>query len=456
MPAALASGVAGVVSSAGFSVGQTIHVEYLGYLEILALGSLTEMTLKNLENAGSTVYDENAAPGTAAPIGSRVVPGGIQGPAGLNAALGAGKNEFYLLRSTPVALPNSQDVSGVLPGATGFMRFNGPAKLVEIAADPIPLAQGGTNGTDAITARASLGLGTMAVQAANAVAISGGVVAGITDLTVLDGGTGASDAATARTNLGIAGMGTQAANAVAITGGTIVGITDLALVDGGTGASDAATARTNLGAATLGANVNITSLGGLTTALSVSQGGTGAITKALARASLDCAVLGANNDITSLTGLTTPLSKAQGGTGAAQLPAFRSTRNGATQSIPATSVITQVQFNFEFFDTNSNYDTGSYRFTPTISGYYQLSGTVRFTGLTALDAVSIYIYKNGSAIAHYHKHSTDIDDSIHVSVAVAANGSTDYFDCRVAQSNAAPQDITGLDSECWFEGSWVA
>lgn len=63
--------------------------------------------------------------------------------------------------------------------------------------------------------------------------------------------------------------------AAAITGGTITGITDLAVADGGTGASTAANARTNLGAAASGANSDITSLSGLTTALSVAQGGTG-------------------------------------------------------------------------------------------------------------------------------------------------------------------------------------
>jgi hypothetical protein len=65
---------------------------------------------------------------------------------------------------------------------------------------------------------------------------------------------------------------------VAITGGTIAGITDLAIADGGTGASNAAAARTNLSAAVLGANSDITSLTGLTTPLSVAQGGTGAAT----------------------------------------------------------------------------------------------------------------------------------------------------------------------------------
>jgi hypothetical protein len=62
--------------------------------------------------------------------------------------------------------------------------------------------------------------------------------------TVLDD----ADASTARGTLGLGTMATQAASAVAITGGSITGITDIALADGGTGASTATAARTNLGA----------------------------------------------------------------------------------------------------------------------------------------------------------------------------------------------------------------
>lgn len=53
-----------------------------------------------------------------------------------------------------------------------------------------------------------------------------------------------------------------------------------------------------------GANTDITSLGGLTTALPVSSGGTGGTTPAAARNGISAAVVGANNDITSLTNLS--------------------------------------------------------------------------------------------------------------------------------------------------------
>jgi hypothetical protein len=117
---------------------------------------------------------------------------------------------------------------------------------------------------NAATARTNLGLGSMAVQNAGAVAITGGTISGITDLAVADGGTGASTAPNARTNLGLViGTDVQAFNAnlaslsglslVADKGVYATGVATLAMFDlTAFGRSlvddaDAATARTTLG-----------------------------------------------------------------------------------------------------------------------------------------------------------------------------------------------------------------
>ena len=119
----------------------------------------------------------------------------------------------------------------------------------------LAVVDGGTGASNASDARNNLGLGSMAIQSSPSVNITGGSITGITDLAVADGGTGASNAADARTNLGLASgaittvgtMAVQNANSVAITGGTVSGITPLAVADGGTGGATAAQARTNLG-----------------------------------------------------------------------------------------------------------------------------------------------------------------------------------------------------------------
>lgn len=73
------------------------------------------------------------------------------------------------------------------------------------------------NAIDAITSDT----GSLGLQSADDVSISGGTITGITDLAVADGGTGASTAADARTNLGVpslTGTGTSGTWPISITG----------------------------------------------------------------------------------------------------------------------------------------------------------------------------------------------------------------------------------------------
>lgn len=78
---------------------------------------------------------------------------------------------------------------------------------------------------DAAAQRTTLGLGTLATQAASSVSITGGSITGITDLAVADGGTGASTAAGARTNLGVDQSGFLSLTAAPGTDETFTGIT---------------------------------------------------------------------------------------------------------------------------------------------------------------------------------------------------------------------------------------
>jgi hypothetical protein len=175
---------------------------------------------------------------------------------------------------------------------------------------------GGATGLNATTGRTSLGLGTIATQAASNVSITGGSITGITDLAVADGGTGASTAADARTNLGLGTIATQASSNVSITGGSITGITDIAVADGGTGASTAANARVNLLPSYTGNNSKVLAINsGGTDVEWVSASGSGTVTS-VGISSTDLSVSG--SPITSSGSITIDLNTVavnKGGTG---------------------------------------------------------------------------------------------------------------------------------------------
>lgn len=126
------------------------------------------------------------------------------------------------------------------------------------------------------------------------------------------GGTGGTTTSEARANLGLGTISTQQSNNVSITGGSIAGITDLAIADGGTGASTTTQARSNLGLV-IGADVqpfsnNLTAVAGVTThGLFVKDSAGTAITRSIA-AGTNISVT--NGDGVSgnptITGSTTP------------------------------------------------------------------------------------------------------------------------------------------------------
>lgn len=150
------------VGAIGEVDGQVIVVEFAGSFLCTSVVDATHVLLYNLG------YPFNSAPTTAIPSGAKVAPGGTQGPSG-TAAGGA-----------LLAANNLSDVD------------------------------------DIATARASLGLGALAILSSLSDAEFTGV------LEVAHGGTGASDVAGARGALGLGTMATQNAAAVAIGGGTAV------------------------------------------------------------------------------------------------------------------------------------------------------------------------------------------------------------------------------------------
>lgn len=96
--------------------------------------------------------------------------------------------------------------------------------------------------------------------------------------------------------------------------------------------------------------------------------------------------------------------------------------SAAAQALTA-GVYTKITFDTEVYDTNNNFAAS--RFTPTVAGYYQITGTVQCAGTAA---VGPFIAKNGSVIV-YGSSIPSLSYAIaNMSALVYCNGSTDYIE----------------------------
>ena len=144
-------------------------------------------------------------------------------------------------------------------------------------------------------------------------------------------------------------------------------------------------------------------------------------------------------------------------------PAFSAYYSGAGQTVSA-STNTKVILNQETFDTNSNFDsTTNYRFTPTVAGYYQISGIVRYSTSSTFflqNVANVSIWKNGSGYRLGTQNTIGgvSNTAFSVSDVVYLNGSTDYVELYTAH-NYSPNLVTlGSDSgiiATYFSGSMV-
>ena len=134
------------------------------------------------------------------------------------------------------------------------------------------------------------------------------------------------------------------------------------------------------------------------------------------------------------------------------MPAF-SVYNNASQSI-TSSTWTKVALQLKEFDTANCFDsTTNYRFTPTVSGYYQINGCVNTNG-TVISRAIISVYKNGVE----YKRGIDVSSSINqaiVSTIVYFNGTTDYVELYGFITATSPSFNTSGTYTTWLNGAMV-
>lgn len=82
VPAELATVVINVVDSSWAALSQIVYIQNAGWYRVTAKPSTIQLTVQNLEDSATGAYTENVAPATVVASGSKVCPGGLQGPSG--------------------------------------------------------------------------------------------------------------------------------------------------------------------------------------------------------------------------------------------------------------------------------------------------------------------------------------------------------------------------------------
>ena len=111
-------------------------------------------------------------------------------------------------------------------------------------------------------------------------------------------------------------------------------------------------------------------------------------------------------------------------------PAFSAYNSAASQTL-TNNTATKLVFNTKYFDTNNNFDNATnYRFTPTVAGYYLITGNFsQYLPGSPSFLSYFYIYKNGSSYRFITTAGTGGNAVTNViSEVVYLNGSTDYIE----------------------------
>jgi hypothetical protein len=131
-------------------------------------------------------------------------------------------------------------------------------------------------------------------------------------------------------------------------------------------------------------------------------------------------------------------------------PAFSASAS-TNQSISSAS-FTKITFSTENFDTNNNF--ASSRFTPTVAGYYQISGATRVEASASGEFI-LSIARNGTIVYRGLDNSLISANQfagLNVSALLYLNGSTDYVEMLVYQSTGSSKNITGEPEITWMTG----
>ena len=129
--------------------------------------------------------------------------------------------------------------------------------------------------------------------------------------------------------------------------------------------------------------------------------------------------------------------------------------NGSTQTV-ATATFTKILFATSEWDTTSGMYASS-KFTPTVAGYYLITGALAIYNMGATGYAISYMYKNGSAyrVGNSSYASATQEPQLIFSSTVYLNGSTDYIEIYCYQNTGTTASIDTGKTVTFFQGSLI-
>jgi hypothetical protein len=129
-------------------------------------------------------------------------------------------------------------------------------------------------------------------------------------------------------------------------------------------------------------------------------------------------------------------------------PAFSAYQTGTAQVLASNTWNNVITLGAKEYDTANNFNVSTYRFTPTVAGYYQINAGISIVSDAKLVAG---IFKNGSVA----KYGTGLASgtTASVSAVIQMNGTTDYIELR-GYSNTTATLVDGPAS-VYFQGVLV-
>ena len=231
----------GVVSDASISANGTGTVTCVGVVDQLALGSYNEGDTVYLgATAGTFTATKPYAPNHLVYVGIVERANNGNGQLYVKIQNGYELDEIHDVQINAPKLAgqtiiydatNSLWKNARIAAGTNIAVTNADSSITVGFSGTLPVASGGTGGTDAATARTNLGVTATGSDTTYAYRANN-----LSDL---------ASASTARTNLGLGSIATQAASNVALTGGSASNLKTLQLIEDGTVSATAATGALN-------------------------------------------------------------------------------------------------------------------------------------------------------------------------------------------------------------------